>query len=60
VRHRDTRYKRPILALNSPLLFAFDGDVFAPGIEVTDNSANCSSNGGPAAPCIADSGDTAD
>src|SRR5260370_29839509 len=39
---------RPILTLNSPLLFSFDGDVFAPGLEVDDSSATCSSNGGNA------------
>jgi hypothetical protein len=39
---------RPILTLNSPLLFAFDGDIFAPGLEIADDSATCSADGGDA------------
>src|SRR5882672_11712492 len=39
---------RPILTLTAPLIFAFDGDIFAPGLEIDDSSATCSANGGNA------------
>src|SRR2546423_10995712 len=39
---------RPILTLNAPLIFSFDGDIFAPGLEIDDSSATCSANGGNA------------
>src|SRR2546423_5338361 len=46
--HKVTRSSamRPIVTLNSPLLFAFDGDAFVPGGGVNDTSSACRSDGG--------------